>query len=229
MFRGRMLGRLAMLALGSVFLAAPAALGDDEAVRRAGRVLEAPTPPADLPEFSEREWERLREGRPVKRAEAFDTPDGRAGRGVVYIMVGAEPEEIFRQILDYDRYVEFYPNVEESTLYRREGNEYWARFVLTAAGGLVKIRYHCHHVYDPERGTVTWELDDAQENDFRATVGFWKIWVPEPGRCLLAYSVQVDSGRWIPRFLEEMGTGYGLRRVAACMKRRVESGGAYRH
>ena len=180
--------------------------------------------PAQPPAFTAAEAKALAAGKPVKKAEVFDTREGgRAARAVVYIRIDAPPAAILRTVLDYDRYPEFYPNLPECALYRQEGNVYFARFVLAIAGGIVKIRYHCRHVYDPEARAVTWTLDPDRANEIKETTGFWKAWETEPGRCLVGYSLWLDSGRKVPKFIENLGTDYGLRKVATCMKARVES------
>jgi len=184
-------------------------------------------PPMAMPEFTAEEWEELREGKPLTRNETFNNSEGkRAGRGVSYILIHAAPPKIWEQILDYDRYAEFYPHVKECKLYRKEGDQYFSRFTLSVFG-FIDITYHVRHVHRPEKDNMTWELDRSRENEFKDTTGFWKIW-PVEGGSLLAYSVYVDSGRSIPGFIEEMATGYGLRKVTSAMKRRVESGGTYK-
>lgn len=188
----------------------------------------APEIPQAIPTFSSKEQALLDQGKPVKRAETFTLPEGgRAGRGVVYIRIDAPPEKIFAQILSYDHYKEFYPHVAHSELYKHEGNHYFTRFTLKLVG-VISVTYHCRHVYSPDEHTITWNLDPTKKNDINQTIGFWKAWPLGPNKSLLAYSIFVDSGRSIPKIVEDMATGYGLKKVAQCMKRRVETGGTYK-
>ena len=185
--------------------------------------------PETVPDFSTEENAKLNSGEPVHRSEVFDLPDGaRAGRGVVYIRVNAKPDAIFERILDFDKYVEFYPHVGASKLYKQQDDLYFAQFTLKLAG-VVKITYHCRHELNRSNNTLHWTLDDTKKNDFKQTIGFWKIWELQNGQSLLAYSIYVDSGRKIPKMIEQMATGYGLKKVAKCMKVRVETGGVCKH
>lgn len=189
---------------------------------------DAPKPPSDPPKFTADEQELLARGKPVKKAETFTLPDGSSGgRGVAYIRINATPEGIFKTILDYEKYKEFYPHVKDSRLYKQEGNLWFARFKLSLAG-VISVTYHCRHVYDSKANTLTWTLDKEKKNDLNQTAGFWKIWPEKEGGSLLGYSIFIDSGMSVPKFVEDMATGYGLKKVATCMKQRVETGSCKR-
>jgi ribosome-associated toxin RatA of RatAB toxin-antitoxin module len=183
--------------------------------------------PSQPPQFTEAEKTLLDEGKPVKRSEAFKVDGNRAGRGLAYIRIKGTPDDVWKQVLDYDRYIDFYPYVEYSKLYKQEGSLYFAKFTLNMAK-VAKITYHCRHVFDKEAATLTWTLDDTQENEFKKTIGFWKIWKVSDTESLLCYSIYIDSGRFVPGFIQNLATGYGLTTVAESMKKRVESGGTYK-
>ncbi len=187
-------------------------------------IAQAPQPPADPPKFTAEEAELLALGKPVKKAETLTMADGSSGgTGVAYIKIKATPEQIFKTILDYNTYKEFYPHVKSSELYKQDGNLYFAKFKLSLAG-VLKVTYHCRHVYNPKARTLTWTLDKEKKNDLNQTAGFWKMWPSDDGQTLLGYSIFIDSGMSVPKFVEEMATGYGLKKVATCMKQRVETG-----
>lgn len=180
--------------------------------------------PDSPPAFDSDEQSLLDSGKPVRRYTTFTTSDGyRGGRGIAYIIIKANSDKIFRTILDYDNYQNFYPNVSKSKLYKKEDNLYFAKFTLTLAK-IVTVTYHCRHDTHLDENYLTWQLDSNMENDFKETTGFWKAWKLDENKTLLAYSVYVNSGRKIPKFVEEYATNKGLMQVATCMKERVETG-----
>lgn len=189
--------------------------------------------PSSPPSFTAEERAKLDAGDPVMREERFHDAKGqRAGKAVAYIRVNAPPTKIWDVILDFDRYAEFYPNLSESALMSHTGNEYHVKFLLNVLG-LLKLRYHVIHTYTPERGLMTWKMDQTKKNDFQETTGFWKIWPHEGGRSLVCYSVYIEAGRGVPKFAEDFAdklglTTWGLKKVVVSLKKRVEIGAAFK-
>lgn len=185
------------------------------------------------PKFAPEQETALERGEPVLREEQFTDSEGnRVGRGVVYIIIDAEPAKIWDVILDYDRYAEFYPNVHTAKITKREGNDIYVYFELNVLG-VLKVKYNVKHTFYPEQNRLTWEMDKTKENDFKETTGFWQIWERADGKSLVCYSVYVETGRWIPGFVQKAAdslgiTTWALEKVATCMKKRVEQGEAYR-
>ncbi|MDP8255409.1 MAG: SRPBCC family protein [Candidatus Alcyoniella australis] len=179
-----------------------------------------------LPELSNEELATLRSGEPLLRDEVYADPNGNScGSGYALIKVDASPDEVWKQILDYNHYADFFPNVDEAVLYRQEGELYFTRFTLSVIA-VVKVTYHCKHTLHREDGWLEWRLDDTKPNDFKKTDGRWVVWPFENGS-LLSYAVFVDSGRDVPKFIQNMASKWGLKQVVLSVKRRVESGGRY--
>ena len=189
--------------------------------------------PPPYPQFSPEEIAKLERGETVLREEQFnDTSGHRVGRGVAYIVINASPEKIWDVILDYDHYAEFYPNVNMAKITKREQDHIYVYFVLNALG-MIKIEYNVDHTFHKEENRLTWKMDQTKDNDFKETIGFWQIWPRADGKSLVCYSVYVETGRWIPGFLQKavdsLGiTGWALEKVATCMKKRVEQGPNYK-
>ena len=188
---------------------------------------------APEPSFSEQELALLAKGEPVFREEQFkDSKGHRAGRGVAYIHIKAQPQAIWKHILDYDHYAEFYPNIHTAKITKKQDNHYYVFFTLDALG-LLKIKYNVDHTFSPQENLLTWKMDQSQKNDFKETTGFWRIWPRPDHTSLVCYSVYVQTGRWVPAFLQKavdkVGlTTWGLKKVVTCMKKRVEMGSSYK-
>ena len=189
--------------------------------------------PLPYPNLTPEQEAKLSKGEPVLREEQFTDDKGhRVGRGVVYIVIDAPPEKIWDVILDYDHYAEFYPNVHKAEITKKEGNHIYVYFVLNALG-VLKIKYNIDHTFHKDENRLTWKMDQSKKNDFKESIGFWQIWPRKDGKSLVCYSVYVETGRWIPGFLQKavdsLGiTSWALGKVATCMKNRVEQGEAYK-
>jgi len=191
----------------------------------------AAAPPA--PTLTAAEETTLAGGKPVFREEQFDDGAGhRSGRAVAYIIIQAPPEKIWAQILDYDHYAEFYPNVHSVKLTKKEGNHYYVYFVLDIVG-IMDLNYNVDHTYIPEDNRLTWKMDQSKTNDFKETTGFWQIWPRANGQSLVCYSVYIETGKWVPgvvqKAVDKIGlTTWSLQKVVNCMKKRVELGAQYK-
>jgi len=196
-------------------------------------VLSAHSSAGPPPDFSAEERVRMEKGEPVLREEQFTDAEGnRVGRGVSYGIINAGPEKIWNVILDFDNYTEFYPNVHTAKLTKKKNNHFFVYFVLNVLS-VVKVRYNVDHTLHPAENRLTWRMDRTKKNDFRETTGFWQIW-PLPGeKSLVCYSVYVETGRGIPKFVQKLVdkiglTSWGLKKVVACLKKRVELGSGYK-
>jgi hypothetical protein len=101
------------------------------------------------------------------------------------------------------------PTIREVEVLRREGNQVWLRNHLRILW--VDIQSHPMYVLHPRQGRITWRLDPTREQEFDRVEGVWQIVPLESGDgCLAEYRVLLDSGRWIPGFVEEMLTRRSL-------------------
>jgi hypothetical protein len=162
---------------------------------------------------------RLAAGEAVKRQ--IRTADG--GRGVAVQDVHAPVDVVWDRILDFSAYPRMVENVSLCEPYGRRGDHLFVRFEIGAL--LMSIRYHIDHTLRRDEGWMTWTLDDTQENELAATVGFWRV---EPvadraGWTRVAYSVEVIPKGWVPEAIEDYVTGRGLTKATAWVRRESEA------
>ena len=180
--------------------------------------------PDETPRFTAEQMERLNEGEPVFHADSYRTDDGLLfGEGASYVLVEASPDEVFRCILDFDRYDEVYPFVEEYRLYSREGNDYYVHTLLSALR-IINFRYRHHNRYDADRHLLTWSLVEDYDNDFHYFEGYWRTWPREDGSTLLGFVGRVGSVTHVPAFVGTLVSEWILKILTRNVKRRVESG-----
>ena len=178
-----------------------------------------------LPDFSEDEWDLLNKGKFIKRQERFTGEGGfTGGKGVAYMIVSRPPQAVWDQILDFDRYPEFFPNVAKCKIYKQEEGEIWAEFLLKI-GMIVKIHYHIHHSFNPRQSRMTWKMDETRKNDFKQSIGMWTAWPLENDRSLVGYTVSLDVGRSVPKVIEDIAAQSGLNKVMEALKKRISRSG----
>lgn len=181
-----------------------------------------------LPEFSEREWKDLNSGKFIKRHERFTDGTGfGGGKGVAYMVLDRPPQKVWDQILDFNRYTEFFPSVAKCHIYKQDGGEIFAEFVLKV-GLIIKIHYFIHHTFNPDASRMTWKVDDTKKNDFRQSIGMWTAWPLEQNRSLVGYTVSLESGRAVPKIVEDLAAQSGLTKVMEALRNRVHTDGRYR-
>ena len=181
-----------------------------------------------LPEFTEREWNNLKKGEFFKRHESFTDDSGhKGGRGVAYVVVDRSPQKVWDQILDFDRYPEFFPSVSKCRITRQQENEIFVSFVIKL-GMIIKIKYHIHHTFFPSQSRMTWVVDESKKNDFKQSTGMWTAWPLDGGKALIGYTVSLESGRSVPKIVEDIAAQSGLTKVMASIQKRVNSDGKHR-
>lgn len=174
-----------------------------------------------MPDFSNSEWKTLKKGKFVKRHEKISDENGHAtGKGIAYMILDHPPQKVWNQILDFDHYSKFFPNVSKCKIYNQEENEIFAEFKLTIAL-FIKIHYHIHHTFFPKQSRMTWKADQTKKNDFKESIGMWTAWPYENGKSLVCYTVSIESGRPVPKIVEDLAAQSGLIKVMSALKNRV--------
>lgn len=178
-----------------------------------------------MPEFSTGEWSQLKKGLFIKRHEKdLDEKGHPIGRGMAYMIIDHPPQKIWAQILDFDRYAEFFPSISKCKIYKQDGGEIYAEFVLKL-GMLIKIRYHIHHSFYPSQSRMIWEVDPSRKNDFKQSKGMWTAWPIDDDQSLVGYTISIESGRSVPKFIEDFAASSGLNKVMEALKKRVQKHG----
>lgn len=91
-----------------------------------------------------------------------------------------------------------------------------------------KIIYHVLQTNDNATHTMTFTLDKSQKNDIAATDGQWVLRPYGEGKCLAVYSLALDTGMPVPRFIQNMLLNQDLPDTMMSIKKRAESDGKYK-
>jgi len=185
--------------------------------------------PAAAVEFTDRQLERLKAGKTVKK------PLSTVGEGGVYggsgfALVDAPPEVVWQAILDWESYHTVFPRTRETREVSQRGDRSLVRVVMGYA--LVNIEFFVKIRTDKSKWQMDFELAENRPHDIEAARGYWRLFPQPGGQTLVAYvtAVKVPMGvvNLIPESLEKKIN----RNLLACpkfLREWLEGAGASRY
>jgi ribosome-associated toxin RatA of RatAB toxin-antitoxin module len=170
-------------------------------------------------ELSPAELAKVEAGEVILESQTYQDAQGRTrGRGLAIGFVKADKGRIMDTILGYEAYPQFMPRVKTTAVYGRTDTQVNVKFTIEVV--MVKVSYHITHQVDRAAGTISWTLDKSRPNEIAATDGFWGL-KPHKNGTLLYYTVAVDTGRSIPKAIEDYLTKKDLPNIVKSIKKRV--------
>lgn len=184
--------------------------------------------PWDQTKLTEKEKTALEKGEVVVHKEVVDTPDGKKGRGHAWVVINKPREAVYEQLTTgYKDFAEFMPRLEKVEVKSLTATSMKVRSYVGVA--FSTYAYTLAFKLDPAAYTLSWTLDRSEKSDIRDTAGSWKLHELEPGKSTLAeYTISVDSGKFVPQFLEDYLTRKDLPEILNAIRKRVESGGKWK-
>ena len=178
-----------------------------------------------MPTLTDKEEERVRQGKLVLRTERDQNAEG-AARITGVIEINASAEATWKILTNFESIPESSKAVKEVVRYvdqpRDDGSsEISLRYLVKVAW--VSVIYHVHHDLVPAQHYLHWTLDESKKNDLRQTIGSFSVWPGSaPGKVRFLYITTVDTGRNIPEWVEEELTESSLKRYLLYVKKRAE-------
>jgi carbon monoxide dehydrogenase subunit G len=176
-----------------------------------------------LPALTADDEAKLAAGKLVLRtAHAADGEGSGTITGVIDI--DATPAEVWRILLDFEDIPNSSAAVKEATRYRDEaagaGRAIDMAYMLKVAW--VEIRYHVHHDYFAGEQYLLWNLDRGKSNDIVDTTGSFSTWPGSGGRTRFLYRTAINTGRNIPKWVEEDLSESSLKSYIRYVKKKAE-------
>jgi ribosome-associated toxin RatA of RatAB toxin-antitoxin module len=171
--------------------------------------------------YSEADWQALMHGKVVTTT----VRDAHSGDGVqstneASVVIPYPPAEVWSVVTDFESRPHFVPGVKEAQITRREGNRLWITEHLRVL--LINVRFVVLSTVDPEQGAVTWVIDRTAPHDIADTTGSWVVVPLEGGQStLVRYRTWIDSGRSVPRFVEDFLTNRSLPKIVEGVRAEV--------
>lgn len=122
------------------------------------------------------------------------------GGGTVLVLVDRPVDVVWIHLLNYADYAEYLPRVRKVEKYLEDEDRLGLK--LTARIVVRTIVQHVINTMDPDNHTITWALDQSQENDIRDTRGAWILVPHGEGRTIVVYAIEIDMGWRLPKWLE---------------------------
>jgi ribosome-associated toxin RatA of RatAB toxin-antitoxin module len=171
--------------------------------------------------YTAADWQALMQGKVVTTTVA----DTRAGGGTqstneASAVIPYPPAEVWSVVTDFESRPRFVPGNKEAHIIRREGNRLWIAEHLRIL--LINVRFVVISTLDPEQGIVTWVIDRNAAHDIADTTGAWTVVPLEGGQAtLVRYRTWIDSGRSVPRFVEDFLTKRSLPKIVEGIRAEV--------
>src|SRR5690606_30733159 len=137
--------------------------------------------------------------------------------------VEVSPENFYKVISDYEKYVEFIPEMKRIHIARRDGNTVEVDYqVQIEVGGIAAktVNYTLRHVEDPPRG-IKWNMVKGEM--MKSSDGSWTLDSIGPDRTRATYWVDVGFGLLVPRAVSAALTERSLPKLLDAFKARAES------
>jgi uncharacterized protein YndB with AHSA1/START domain len=173
-------------------------------------------------EYSADDWNTLTAGK-VLTSDVTDGGSGEAKEGTVQAagIILRPPSRVWTTLVDFASRPRFQPGTKDVRVVRVEGNRVWVTEHLRFF--LVDVHYTVINTLDPARGTVRWVLDESVEHDIGGTRGSWQLTPLAAGhQTLLTYRAWIDTGRYVPAFIQQFLLQRSLPNVIGGIRDEVE-------
>ncbi len=164
---------------------------------------------------------KLEAGEVVKENIMEKNADGSdSGRAVALIIINAPKDRIMAELAKYETYPQWMPSTKKTTVVSRGDTASSVEFELSILGQ--SVRYTVIHKIDKAKGTIQWRMDDSKpKKNVKDSVGAWVL-KAHGNKTIIAYTVQVDTGVSVPKFIQKWLSNTSLKKVLKAVKKQVE-------
>lgn len=174
------------------------------------------------------DWAALESGQVVTGEENAEDADAHgepeAGRKTTEVVASGilpqRPADVWATLLDFAAWSRWMPNSADATMRERRGDEVWLSRRIDVLW--TSVRYGVVWTLAPALGLARWRLDPSVPHDIADTRGYWQLTPLEGGRAtLVRYQAAIDSGRAVPRLVEETLTRRSLPGMVSGLREEV--------
>ncbi len=171
--------------------------------------------------YSQQDWETLKRGEVViTKVGEWRSQGGEQSSFEASAIIPYPAKQVWSVVTDFESRPQFVPGSKEVRILRSDGNRLWISEHLRVL--LINVRFVVISTLEPELGTVTWTLDHSAHNDIADTTGSWTVLPLQDGQeTLVRYRTWIDSGRSVPRFVEDFMAKRSLPKIVGGMRTEV--------
>ena len=170
---------------------------------------------------------KLEKGEAVVLKNKVDDKGGKViSNSAAMIIVNKPLAEVWPHIADYSKLPEFIPRLISSEKYSEVDGKIGIKQCFKVLWR--KVNYHVLQTEDTANFILSFDLDKSQKNDIAETSGRWELRAYGDGKCLAVYTLALDTGMPVPRFIQNMLVNDDLPGTMHAVKKRAESGGTFK-
>lgn len=166
--------------------------------------------------------DRLERGELVVYKKGGKDADGASRAfGRVIAIINRSKGDIWQLLIHDEEHMKYQPRLV--SVERYETDEGDAGIKETVRVAFKSFTYHFIETHDEAGGVLTWRLDKSKENSIRDTEGSWVVRPHGEERCIVMYTISVDSGTAFPNFIENILFNRDLPDIVKSMKEYLEA------
>lgn len=142
------------------------------------------------------------------------------------VIVNKPLEQVWPYLVDFEKFPEFIPRITSSEKYAEKDGLIGIKQSVKVLWK--KINYCVLQKNDETNHTMTFSLDKSQKNDIAETNGQWILRTYGEGKTLVVYTLALDTGMPVPRFIQNMLLNQDLPDTINSIKKRAETDGKYK-
>jgi ribosome-associated toxin RatA of RatAB toxin-antitoxin module len=178
---------------------------------------------ADSPALTDQETALLAAGALVTRPREVRSERWRLIGGSSWQVIEAEPELVWRALLDVERYSKMVPKVIESHVVDEQAER--QRVYIRQGAWPVFVSYYLEIERDPRTHTLRFNVDQERPHSLNAGWGFVRLYPYRNGQTLMAFGILADVGHGILAMVARSIIHKWMLRVPSTVKAFLESGG----
>ncbi|MEK7795470.1 MAG: hypothetical protein AAB353_13115 [Candidatus Hydrogenedentota bacterium] len=168
------------------------------------------------------QWKQLEDGEII--LQKIESDDKRKGGGLAVGIINAPASKLFAALSDFEEHVSYFPRMVSLDLYTPEQEGLIGIHPTIKVPIVGEVQYNVLFKLDEKAGTLLFGLDHSKTNDIADTLGAWVVRGLGNERSLFVYSVYVDTGRNVPKVLEDFLTNRDLPNVIKAVRDHLEPG-----
>jgi ribosome-associated toxin RatA of RatAB toxin-antitoxin module len=150
--------------------------------------------------YTDEQWEELTSGK-ILSGEVGGSDKSEQGGGAAVGIIRYPPEQVWTVVADFEARPKYVANAKEVHIVQVDGDRVWLSQHLKVL--LTNVRFGTICTLQPERGVLSWVLDDSAHHDIADTRGSWQLTpLADRHETLVTYRAWINSGRYVPGFIE---------------------------
>lgn len=162
------------------------------------------------------------------RIEPHPRADGKmAGQGVGAIVVKRPIGEVWNTLSHFEDKPEYMPRLKTLEVLEKSPERVKVKVAVDAS--VTTARYTLVFSLNAPQWVLSWKLDaTARDNSIADAVGEYRLFELAGGQTLVTYRSYVDTGRAVPRMIQDYMAKRSIPNLLRAIQKRVESGGRWR-